>query len=1064
MCRIRVFTAGYMVSGNGIWGYGMDNDRENMNMDNNETLTMTLRLMGFLNASHYAVFNGKRGQTHSHSWQLQFEVEVPVNGKGLVRFEDLEKLINSVLKPYQRTVLNDMEPFDRFQPFTENIAAHFFNLLADLLADRGSHLTKLVAWENPTKGVEVTQRIPYHLLAGQEPGLQFIPSATVPPTVLNDTDLPPAVMVNNEVLAELAASYDALDNETAEDELVQVEERETEPVIVAEDENPRPQITWWKLAIIIIVLTAAAIAAYYPVLAAVQPNSYPWGSDAWGHLYKAEFLTEQIKQGNYFPQFWATWYNGCQPFRYWAPLPYYSLAGLNFLTGNIFKASYYYIFLCALIGAFGWLMWRKRIPLGICMILAVIWLIWPDNVRVAFSEGNFPRVLSTALLPILVACYLNVLEKKKSWGYFVATVILVQLAVLCHAMMGAVDCVALFLATVFHWLYGGSSLKQAGRAIGALILGVLLSAWWLLPALSGGIVGMGSAASGGVFYLSFIDAFNPLKFRVDREFPYLGISLLPLMILMIVTWKQRPVWSRTLFTVGMLLIIISFPSFSWLHRLMPLSDMLWPFRFRSIASLMLLSSMAAVIAYPRIKTPKPVLQIIIIGLLLLVITDSAYAASKLIYPGQMPAQVLDVSKKLKAAPGWRVATLDISTLGSAPSLLFSVAGHREQVFGWAWQGATTANNIMLLNTAMEHKLYPFAIKQLYFLGATDVVANPYGIKSSKTMNKLMKRYGYQKVELTESKLSYWHGLNYPYFLVARPQGLAIGKFASMYAMQFPSLQIGNSPNIDDYHLSELKSYPLLILSGSSWRSRTAAEQLVIEYARQGGRVVVDLSGFPVDVFSKQPKFLNVYGQSVSLRGELNIESDKGEKVTWQPFDSNSLPWLTIVPLPLDKVVWNFNYMNSPAIVFGYKKVAGIQIGFVGANPIYHSFLTGDPMARKMLIQWLGISEDFEIPGVITVNNYQINKNGYTFSYTLPSKQRVVVPVALIDGLQAYIDGQKVPLQGYESLVSVELPAGSHILELCRTVTPIYWFGWMTAGMALLIIVILTFKNRKEAMN
>lgn len=90
------------------------------NLNNAEELTMTLRLTGFLNANHYAVFNGKRGQTHSHSWQLQLEVEIPVGGKELVRFEDLERILIQALKPYQRTVLNELDPFDKYQPFTEN--------------------------------------------------------------------------------------------------------------------------------------------------------------------------------------------------------------------------------------------------------------------------------------------------------------------------------------------------------------------------------------------------------------------------------------------------------------------------------------------------------------------------------------------------------------------------------------------------------------------------------------------------------------------------------------------------------------------------------------------------------------------------------------------------------------------------------------------------------------------------------------------------------------------------------------------------------------------------------
>ena len=77
-----------------------------------------------------------------------------------------------------------------------------------------------------------------------------------------------------------------------------------------------------QLAIAGLVIFAAAVLVYQDVLFLEDSTArYPWSSDAWGHLIKAEYLAEQIGQGNYYPDLFPQWYNGQQMLRYYAPLP-----------------------------------------------------------------------------------------------------------------------------------------------------------------------------------------------------------------------------------------------------------------------------------------------------------------------------------------------------------------------------------------------------------------------------------------------------------------------------------------------------------------------------------------------------------------------------------------------------------------------------------------------------------------------------------------------------------------------------------------------------------------------
>ena len=52
----------------------------------------------------------------------------------------------------------------------------------------------------------------------------------------------------------------------------------------------------------------------------------PAGEDVYGHLYKVEFLGENIKKGVLFPLYTEDWYNGFQMFRYWPIFAYYVMA------------------------------------------------------------------------------------------------------------------------------------------------------------------------------------------------------------------------------------------------------------------------------------------------------------------------------------------------------------------------------------------------------------------------------------------------------------------------------------------------------------------------------------------------------------------------------------------------------------------------------------------------------------------------------------------------------------------------------------------------------------------
>ena len=62
------------------------------------------RLKFYLNARHFIVIGGKKGEVHPHTWELALTIRI---GRGsFTQFNTFERRINEYLMPYQNKVLN----------------------------------------------------------------------------------------------------------------------------------------------------------------------------------------------------------------------------------------------------------------------------------------------------------------------------------------------------------------------------------------------------------------------------------------------------------------------------------------------------------------------------------------------------------------------------------------------------------------------------------------------------------------------------------------------------------------------------------------------------------------------------------------------------------------------------------------------------------------------------------------------------------------------------------------------------------------------------------------------
>ena len=102
-------------------------------------------------AAHYLRnYNGKCENMHGHRFRVVVHlVADKLNDIGLVYdFTELKKHLGDILAKYDHSCLNDVSPFDKLNPSSENIAETIFSQLRPLLPGEVT-LLKTEVWESP---------------------------------------------------------------------------------------------------------------------------------------------------------------------------------------------------------------------------------------------------------------------------------------------------------------------------------------------------------------------------------------------------------------------------------------------------------------------------------------------------------------------------------------------------------------------------------------------------------------------------------------------------------------------------------------------------------------------------------------------------------------------------------------------------------------------------------------------------------------------------------------------------------------------------------------------------
>jgi 6-pyruvoyltetrahydropterin/6-carboxytetrahydropterin synthase len=100
-------------------------------------------------------YRGKCEALHGHRFRVVARIEAPsLDDIGLAYdFTVLKSYLAEVISRFDHTNLNDIPPFDKLNPSSENIASTVYKELKSRLAGDKVSLTVVEVWESPQTGV-----------------------------------------------------------------------------------------------------------------------------------------------------------------------------------------------------------------------------------------------------------------------------------------------------------------------------------------------------------------------------------------------------------------------------------------------------------------------------------------------------------------------------------------------------------------------------------------------------------------------------------------------------------------------------------------------------------------------------------------------------------------------------------------------------------------------------------------------------------------------------------------------------------------------------------------------
>lgn len=1003
-----------------------------------------------LNASHSLLIENTRGAVHPHTFIVSLFVKI--DSADMMLYDEVEKIVSEFLDVYNGKELNSLSPFDQVEPTIENIGDFLFSRLKGILQHSGILLNKLEISETPARVYIVSKNSTQNVLSNADSDYdnnkinKLIVHSVIDSAAKDMVKKPYYIKrrkeekqkelerkieashnkgeIKEKPLEGLGENEEIFNVEKAEENLEEkgIAEEEALKEKSAEEEKEdkaeKRKFVLPKTAVAVLILCIFTLGL---TLYLGNRSDMPLGIDTYGHMFKSDFLYKSIKEGNFYPLFSKYWYNGIQPFRYWAPLPYYILAFLQFFAGGSAVNAYVaFIGFMFFLGGLGWLLWgieEKRVT--ITLVFGILWFFMPENLRVLFFEGNIPRVVIAALIPFLFYFLWRFLEKDKRYSIIPMSVFML-LIIMCHLMVAAMLGITSFIFLLTYSIVFKKFVKPL-QIIIAMLLCFAVAGIWLYPALQGGLVSMTNDATSEVMRAlstPFTISLNPfirLTSLGRSGYFYFGISIVITAVLGIFLANKKSL-------PGFITVIIIFlgttTAFIPVLLKMPLNQLLWMMRFTPIAYGILIMSL---INWTKCKRAFMAI------LLILIIVDSSLSFNLSMYPSEKSSSIEKILGAAKEITKQRLALLDSSTFGSYPSFYICSMGEKESyAYGWAWQGASTAQNIVFLNTALENGYYSYLFDRSLEMGCDTVVIKKGSLEKKKSSFKLIdtaaKALKYSLYKETEEGYVYHRETPESFGVITEYTGLCIGHSASEIPLEYPGFKIGASDNLEDYSINELKKYSTLYLSDFTYKNRAKAEKMISKLSSLGVKIIIDMNRIPTDPDTNRMIFMGVTAQPITFDNKLPDLFYNGKKYKSVGFKKEYKKWNTVYLQNVPKET-GFAWMKDKKLTFmGNGSGTGKNITFLGFNLMFHSMTNEDNQTLDIMNK--AINKELQKTPKRTIVPLDIKYNKNSINIISPRKN-VDTTIAFLDSYKSssriYSDQNLLNVEAGETDIKVTYP-------------------------------------------
>ncbi len=876
-------------------------------------------------------------------------------------FFDIEKHINEWLSPYHDKYLHETDLFRGRSTTLESIGETFYDLWSDKLKALHFDLVRLDIFENPIRMYTVSDRIldadvnelgamPYAFydsMSENEPEEEATDVETVAASDVSEVQAQECLVPESPAVA--AASVQPEQTDISMDAEIQPQEPEA---LDYEVRNRSPRKIPFLLLALGVIGAVAAVVMY--VLHGW--GNYPSGSDTYCHLYRADIILQNVRSGHLFPLYDPYWYNGVEIMRYWGPLPLYVLALTQWIGGDMFAGYIGYVGLLFVVGAVGWLMFGRRLSrIGLGLFVGCIWFFLPENMKVIFYDGNLPRALINALLPYMI-CFVYDLAMEKRARNLCKLTLLFTLITLCH-IGTTLMLVAVLL--IYLLIYGkvNKDFKTMGQVLLCVLNGMLIAGIWMVPSLHGSGAGGSNNQVMEGFFQNALLSLNPFPAWNGQTLFYFGLSLFVLCVLGLFLGNKHTLPG---FAVGLTIFLLTTESAYDILSRLPFSSYLWMMRFVSMA---LSFVMAALLLWKGLK------RYFVVFLCLLLVVDCVPVV-RYLYSGTENVMTVEEKNKqygesilfnrAKEITEQRMTVFDLSGYGAFAPYYAAGTGRKVlYMFGAGWEGARTAENIVMLNTAVETGRYDYVFDRCIEMGTDTLLFVTANLQNEELDIEVLKesgeKFGYSIVEQNDTNILMHKETPECYGVVSSYPYLAIGNAAKEIALLYPAFEEGGSENLSEYTMEELSAYERIYLSDFTYDDKEEAEKMLTALADKGVHIYIDMNKAPVDRETNVQEMFGVSVQTITYSNSFPVIEYEGERYKTSGFPEEYKEWKANYLIGLNNVTGKSDINNRELAFSGTN--GNDNIVFLGYNFIYYTELTNDTVARNLVSRVMDITPE-----------------------------------------------------------------------------------------------------------